>query len=90
MKVIDKLPKPVKTDVTDSSITLTIDRNRKFRGSVRAVALNHQCVARCIAAVSLFLLRWPVHRSLCGKYQAEQCDMTCVMSAVRGVSPAVG
>lgn len=42
MKVIDKLPKPVKTDVTDSSITLTIDRNRKFRGSVRAVALNHQ------------------------------------------------
>lgn len=35
MKVIDKLPKPVKTDVSDSSISLTIDRNRKLRGAVR-------------------------------------------------------
>lgn len=35
MKIVDKLPKPVKTDGGDTFFTITIDRNRKLRGQVR-------------------------------------------------------
>lgn len=34
MKLIGKLAKPSKTEITDSSISLTIDRNKKLRGEV--------------------------------------------------------
>ena len=44
MKVIDKLPKPVKTDLSDNTITLTIDRNRKLRGSVRPSPVRHSAL----------------------------------------------
>jgi hypothetical protein len=34
MKLINKLAKPTKTVITDNSISLTIDRNKKLHGEV--------------------------------------------------------
>ena len=34
MKLIGKLAKPTKTEITDTAISLTIDRNKKLHGEV--------------------------------------------------------
>lgn len=54
MKLIGKLAKPTKTVITDTAISLTIDRNKKLHGQVCAQYMLHKLLGNvlCLALLS--------------------------------------